>query len=425
MPEASVYRYISPAASPREDPKGFIEGARGFIREHVKPEDRVKIMVSGGVDSSVTAALFHLEIGDRLHVTHVDTGFMRLIKGREEPELVADMFAGFSNFKLVDGRSLFYERVMGIPEAEDKRLGFRKAYEIITDREMADSRCNVMTQGTILPDIIETDGRVKSQHNVHLRFEKVERLVEPIAGLCKDEVRKVAECLISTYGLTALENVIRRQPFPGPGLSIRAVGRVNPEKLSIEKRVNDLVESMIEEYTRKVYGIDLYIDPETGEQVPFQSFAAIFDSELRETPALVKRELERYGIMQSVLMDTRVTGVKDTGEIGKRRFERIYSRPICIRDNIEDYGTLREVGLSVPIKTNYSRVLYKITSGEEGSPYSTVIRSVRSVDAMSADIFEIPLEKLREIGEKILTVCNVTEVYFDVSGKPPATIEYE
>ncbi|MEM3737464.1 MAG: hypothetical protein QXJ75_05215, partial [Candidatus Bathyarchaeia archaeon] len=178
MPIATVFRYLKPEASPRDDPGKFVDGARDFIRKHVRPEDKVEVMVSGGADSTVTAALFHLEVGDRLYVTHVDTGFMRLLRGREESETIAERFSEFKNFKLVDGRRLFYEKVMGILDAEEKRLGFRKAYEIATDQQMVESGCNVMTQGTILPDIIETEGGVKSQHNVFLKFSGVEKVVE-------------------------------------------------------------------------------------------------------------------------------------------------------------------------------------------------------------------------------------------------------
>ncbi|MFQ5711541.1 MAG: hypothetical protein ACE5GD_07145 [Candidatus Geothermarchaeales archaeon] len=425
MPEATVFRYIPAEVSPREDPEGFVENARKFIRKHVKPEDAVKIMVSGGVDSTVTAALFHLEVGERLHVTHVDTGFMRLIGGREETEIVAERFSDFRHFKLVDARSLFYEKAMGIPDAEQKRLGFRRAYEIVTDGEMVESGCNVMTQGTILPDIIETDGGVKSQHNVQLRFSSVEKVVEPIAGLYKDEVREVAQSLWSAHGLKALKNVSTRQPFPGPGLSVRTIGVITPEKLALEKEANDLVESTVDNYTRQIYGVNLYIDPETGEQIPFQSFAATFDNKLVEAPQSVRVEVEKYGVKRCSLLDTKVTGVKGRLREGQGRLERIYSRPICIQTEVENYDVLREVGEKVPERTGFSRVLYRVAQGDEGSPHSVAIRSVRSVDALTAGIFEIPLERLRLMGEEMVRRCDVAEVYFDLSPKPPATIEYE
>ncbi|MCP8317534.1 MAG: hypothetical protein H3Z51_11865, partial [archaeon] len=110
MPIATIFRYVKPEVSPRKDHEGFVKGAREFIRKHVGSNDKVKIMVSGGVDSTVTAALFHLEIGDRLYVTHIDTGFMRLIRGKEESEIITERFSEFKNFKLINARPLFYEK---------------------------------------------------------------------------------------------------------------------------------------------------------------------------------------------------------------------------------------------------------------------------------------------------------------------------
>ncbi len=420
MPVATVFRYLKPEASPREDPGKFIEGARSFIREHVDPKDRVEIMVSGGADSTVTAALFHLEVGDRLYVTHVDTGFMRLLRGREESETIAEKFAAFKNFKLVNARPLFYEKVMGIPDAEEKRLGFRRAYEIATDQQMVESECNVMTQGTILPDIIETEGGVKSQHNVFLKFSRVEKVVEPVAGLCKDEIRKVASYLYAEYGLKALENASRRQPFPGPGLSVRTVGAITPEKLDVEKRANDIVEQAVDAYTHRQYGVNMYIDPKTGMQIPFQSFAATFDDRVVEAPANVKDTVEEEigGRGAGYLLDVNATGVRE----GKR----IYSRPLCLEVDFEpSYELLNRIGSDLPIRTGVSRVVYRVNAEAGSGKYVVAVRSVNSVDAMTATINPLPLQTLRAIAEEIVRSCNARMVYWDITPKPPATIEYE
>ncbi|MEM3383034.1 MAG: hypothetical protein QW698_03200 [Nitrososphaerales archaeon] len=420
MPITTVFRYIKPEVSPREDPEGFVKGARDFIRKHVKSDDKVKIMVSGGIDSSVTAVLFYLEIGDRLYVTHVDTGFMRLIGGKEESQLIADRFSEFKNFKLINARSLFYEKVMGIRDAEQKRIGFRKAYEIITDQQMRESNCNVMTQGTILPDIIETEGGIKSQHNVQLRFSNVQKIVEPLAGLFKDEVRKVAEFLWSNYKMKVLENISRRQPFPGPGLSIRAVGNITPEKLEVEKRANDIVEQMIDEYTRKKYNTNLYIDERTGEQIPFQSFAAIFDGIFTEEvndliPSLMEKK--RKNIKYKIL-DANVTGLKNN--------KRVYAPPLCIESYVDlSYDILEKIGSEIPLKTSFPRVLYKVNSNSGSSRYVIAIRSVNSIDAITASVNKIPIVEVKRIANEIVRQCNVKEVYWDISPKPPATIEYE
>ncbi len=420
MPVATVFRYIRPEVSPRKDTEGFVKGARDFIRKHVRLDEKVKIMVSGGVDSAVTAALFYLEIGDRLYVTHVDTGFMRMIKGKEESEIIAERFSEFKNFKLINARPLFYEKVMGIHDAEQKRLGFRRAYEIVTDQQMNESECSVMTQGTILPDIIETEGGIKSQHNVQLRFNEVQKIIEPLAGLCKDEARKVAEFLWSNYRMKALENVSRRQPFPGPGLSVRSVGVVTPEKLQIEKRANDIVEQMVEEYTKRRFDADLYIDEKTGEQIPFQSFAATFDGVFTEAtkdlmPLL--REKTRNSIRCKTL-NSNVTGVRD----GKR----VYSYPLCIESHVKLVpDVLEDIGSDVPSKTSFSRVLYRINSKVGSLKYAVAIRSVNSIDAIEATVNEIPIRILKRIANEIVKQCDVMEVYWDISPKPPATIEYE
>ena len=420
MPVATIFRYLKPVVSPREDSGKFVEGARRFIREHVGHNDRVEIMVSGGADSTVTAALFHLEVGDRLYVTHVDTGFMRQFRGREESETIAEKFADFKNFKLVNARPLFYEKVIGIPDAEEKRLGFRRAYEIATDQQMVESECNVMTQGTILPDIIETEGGVKSQHNVFLKFSKVEKVVEPVAGLCKDEIRKVAAYLFEEYGLKALENASRRQPFPGPGLSVRTVGTITPEKLDVEKRANDIVEQVVDAYTHRQYGVNMFIDLKTGEQIPFQSFAATFDDQVAEAPVSVKDAVvEVIGARASCyLLDVKATGVKDGS--------RIYSRPLCLEGDFEpSYELLNRIGSVIPTRTGVSRMLYRVNAKVGSGKYVVAVRSVNSVDAMTATVNPLPLQTLRAIADEVARSCDVRRVYWDITPKPPATIEYE
>ena len=420
MPIATIFRYIKPEVSPKKDSEGFVKGAREFIRKHVVSNDKVNIMVSGGVDSTVTAALFYLEIGDRLYVTHIDTGFMRLMGGKEESEIIAERFSEFKNFKLINARPLFYEKVMGINDAEQKRLGFRRAYEIVTDQQMNESDCNVMTQGTILPDIIETEGGIKSQHNVQLRFNNVQKIVEPLAGLYKDEVRKVAEFLWSNYKMKVLENVFRRQPFPGPGLSVRVVGSITREKLEVEKRANDLVEQMVDEYTKRRFGTNLYVDERTGEQIPFQSFAATFDSIFTEVTkdliSLLKEKTRKS--VQCKILNANVTGVKND--------KRVYSYPLCIESHAElSYDILKEIGSEIPLKTSFSRVLYKVNSKFGSSRYVVAIRSVNSTDAITATVNEIPIRNVRRIANEIVNQCDVREVYWDISPKPPATIEYE
>jgi GMP synthase (glutamine-hydrolysing) len=419
MTTAKIARFMNLTDAQRGEPKRFVEGALNFIRDNVDKNEKVEIMVSGGVDSSVTAALFHIELGDRLYTTHVDTGFMRLIKGVEEPEIISKEFSDFQNFKLINARELFYGKVMGIDDAEKKRLGFRESYEKVTDEQMVQSVCNVMTQGTIRPDIIETDGGVKSQHNVHLKFSKVEKIVEPLAGLFKNDVRKIAEFLYSEYKIQSLEHSYIRQPFPGPGLSVRTVGMITPEKLTIEKKANDILEQSIDEYIMSLHGTTMYINEQTGEQIPFQSFAATFDDRFSTVDGSV---IDRLKNKTKEKIDCRVLDVKATGV---REGKRVYSPILCLEMKDPNFNILEKIGREIPVETPFSRVLSKVDSKHGSLDYVVAIRSVNSIDALSAAINPIPKELIEKIANDIVSKCNVKEVYWDISSKPPATIEYE
>ncbi|MEM7825760.1 MAG: hypothetical protein QW412_02800 [Candidatus Aenigmatarchaeota archaeon] len=416
MSSALCQRFF-PEDEIKRDPKKFIEEARKFIRKSLNPNDKVLTLVSGGVDSSVNTALFELEIEKRLYAVHLNTGFMRLIKGREESEIVRERFSGLSNFSVINEEFTFYKNVFGIDDAEEKRKGFQEAYRLVTDNLVSYYNCNVMTHGTIFPDIKETPV-IKTQHNVDVPFKKVKKVVEPLAGLCKNEVRKVAKVLFEEYGFKFLEGVDKRQPFPGPGLSVRVVGKANISKLNVEKEANDIVEQRIEQYANELFGTSMYIDPKTEEQVPFQSFAATFDNKFEKTPKDASERISNiFGKLDSKILSTKATGIVNE--------KRVYNFPICIESKGLKIKTLKEIGRILPYVTGFSRVLYKVAEGNEKSPYTVAIRSVRSRDAVYAKLFEVPSERLSKIGKEIVNKCDVAEVYFDVSSKPPATIEYE
>lgn len=411
MPSITRYRYLKPEVRPTEDPKKFIDNAIEFIHKCIKTypvSERVELLASGGVDSSVDAALFNLAIGDKLYITHIDTGFMRLINGEEESKLVAQRFSNIENFEVTNARPLFYGAVFGESDAEKKRIKFRdNAYRIVADQQIVRHRVNTLTDGTILPDIKETP-IVKTQHNVDVPYNSVKKEIQPLAGLYKNEVRILAGYLYETYGFKFLRSVQDRQPLPGPGLMVRTVGSIDLKKLNTEKMANDIVERIIDSYVYSIYGKRMYIHPETGEQIPFQSFAATFDNKFIETPVYK-------------LLGTKVTGIKD----GKR----VYNYAVCIEKPMEN---LIDNGRRIPAITGFSRVLYKIGDGKEDASYVVAVRSVRSIDAVTAYPFELPENVLKNIGRQIIDkLPDVAAVYFDVSPKltyenfTSATIEYE
>ena len=313
-------------------PVNVIDRAVGRIRHQVGDEEAL-CALSGGVDSAVAALMVHRAIGDRLTCVFVDTGLLR----EDEPEQVEETFARHFKVPLVHVKAAdrFLARLEGVEDPEEKRrrIGeeFIRVFEEVA-REHREAR--FLVQGTLYPDVIESGSRtaakIKSHHNVGGLPERMDlELVEPLRDLFKDEVRTVGEEL----GLP--EEIVRRQPFPGPGLAVRIVGEVTRERLEIVRGADRVVQ---EEIKRAGLHQDLW-----------QAFA--------------------------VLLSLRSVGVMGDG--------RTYQHPV-------------------------------------------IVRAVTSEDAMTADWARLPHETLEAISSRIVReVAGVNRVAYDVSSKPPATIEWE
>ena len=325
----------------------FIEEACARIREQVG-DQKVVLGLSGGVDSSVTAALLHKAIGDQLTCIFVNNG---LLRSREE-EIVQRVFG--ENFhvrlKYVDASKRFLAVLKGVtdPETKRKNIGseFIKVFQHATEELLEEDRRNgvrkhggykFLAQGTLYPDVIESvsiEGNpaqvIKSHHNVGGLPEKMHfALVEPVRQLFKDEVRQAGLQL----GLP--KEIVYRQPFPGPGLAVRVLGEVTPERLSILREADTIVVSEME-------SSDWYYRV-------WQSFA--------------------------VLLPVRSVGVMGD--------QRTYENTI-------------------------------------------VLRIVESLDGMTADWVRLPYELLARISARISNeVKGVNRVCYDISSKPPSTIEWE
>jgi GMP synthase (glutamine-hydrolysing) len=303
------------------DAARFVEDAVEEVREEVGDGNAV-IALSGGVDSSVAATLAYEAIGDRLTAVYVDTGLMR--KG--ETEGIRETFAFMDSLRVVEAQDRFLDALSGVTDPEEKRhvIGeqFIREFETVAREVGADH----LVQGTIYPDRIESEGNIKSHHNVGGLPEAVdfEGIVEPVRDLYKDEVRDVAREL-------GLEEVIsERMPFPGPGLAVRIVGEVTEEKVEVARDATHVVEDELEEFE------------------PWQAFAAVLG---------------------------KATGVKGDNRV---------------------HG------------------------------WVVAVRSVESRDGMTARAQELPWEVLQRIQSRITgTNPNVARVVYDVTHKPPATIEYE
>lgn len=391
------HRLIDP---PRE-PKNFVKSAIQFLEKHCKGK-KVFCALSGGIDSSAAYLLLKKAEINVIPV-FIDHGLMRIIRGVEERDYINKLFP---DTMIIDIRDKFLPKIYGEEDAEVKRKLFKAAYSETISEVIKEENCDLLADGTILPDIEEsfgvkiTDlketmslkeelslkdknikGFVKSQHNLEIEYD-VEATVQPVASLTKAEVRKVLEYLEMPAEL------IYRKAFPGPALSARIIGPVSPENLEFEKKVHDIVESTIDDFYTETHGRAMIIN-DRGEQEPFQAFAAT------TTDVLLRQ----------------VTGIIEGS--------RTYEVPLSIKGEW-DFDKLTNFASQIK---GYARVLYELHESEKGI-YDVIIRSINSSDARTASVTNLPIEVIEELKYKLLEIPKTKNIYLDITPKPPATIEY-
>ncbi len=341
----------------------IIDDSVAAIREQVG-SDRVILGLSGGVDSSVVAALCAKAIGKQLVCVFVNHGLLR----KNEPEEVEEVFTKQFDvdFIHVHAEDRYAQLLAGVtdPEAKRRIIGeqFWKEFFAVAEEVAGDGEpVKFLAQGTIYPDIIESGARktggkastIKSHHNLipfpdGVHFD----LIEPLDHFFKDEVRALGSAL----GLP--DHIVHRQPFPGPGLAIRIIGEVTPEKLEILKNADAIVREELDAYNEQLF-------EKSGERN---------GEVVRESAGgpEVERSVWQYF---AVLPDVRSVGVMGD--------ERTYQHPI-------------------------------------------ILRAVESSDAMTADWAKLPYDVLARISSRIVAeVPGINRVAYDITSKPPATIEWE
>ncbi|WP_365863851.1 glutamine-hydrolyzing GMP synthase [Cetobacterium sp.] len=312
----------------------YIEQTVKSIKETVG-DKKVLLGLSGGVDSSVAAALIHKAIGDQLICIFVDTGLLRKDEAKNVMEIYGENF--HMNIKCVDAEERFLSKLAGVTDPEAKRKIIGKEFvEVFNDEASKLTDVKFLAQGTIYPDVIESQSvkgpsaTIKSHHNVgglpeDMKFE----LLEPLRELFKDEVRAVGREL----GIPA--HMVDRHPFPGPGLGIRILGEVDKEKADILREADDI-------FIKELRAADLYKEVS-------QAFVVLLP-------------------------------VKSVGVMGD---ERTYE-------------------------------------------YTAVLRSANTIDFMTATWSRLPYEFLDKVSNRIINeVKGINRLTYDISSKPPATIEWE
>lgn len=315
-------------------PNAFVDETVQSLKDQLG-NDKVILGLSGGVDSSVAAVLLHKAIGDNLHCIFVDNGLLR----KNEFSQVLDSYKGMGlNVKGVNASQLFYDELNGLTDPEAKRKAIGKVFVDVFDAEskLVDD-AKWLGQGTIYPDVIESvsatggpSATIKSHHNVGGLPDYMKlQVVEPLRLLFKDEVRRIGR------SMNMSEALLGRHPFPGPGLGIRILGDVTPEKVAILQDVDDIFISSLKED-------GLYND--------VWQAGAIF------------LPIQSVGVMGD---------------------ERTYENAVALR-------------------------------------------AVTSTDGMTADWCHLPYEFLAKVSNKIINqVKGINRVTYDISSKPPATIEWE
>jgi len=341
---ALLDRFVLQIAGARPDwvMRDHVEEAVARIREQVG-EEEVILGLSGGVDSSVAAALIHRAIGEQLTCVFVDHGLLRLNEGR----MVMDMFVGRLHAKVihVDASEQFLGHLKGVtdPEAKRKIIG-REFVEVFQAEAKKLQNAKWLAQGTIYPDVIESGGAktkkattIKSHHNVGGLPETLGlKLLEPLRDLFKDEVRELGVAL----GLPP--EMVYRHPFPGPGLGVRILGEVKPEFASLLQRADAIFIEELRNFRDEASGKSWY-------DLTSQAFAVFLP-------------------------------VKSVGVMGDGR--------------------------------TYD--------------YVVALRAVQTSDFMTADWAELPYALLKKVSSRIINeVRGINRVTYDVSSKPPATIEWE
>ncbi len=414
------------------------------LLEQVRAEvgdKNVFLFVSGGVDSTVAFVLLTRAIGpERVYGLHIDNGFLRLGE-MEKVKGYMDSF-GFTNFHQLDASSRFHDAVSGLVDPEQKRKAVARTFLEIKDDVFADLGLTpeawLLGQGTIYPDLItsgvtKNSDVIKTHHNSLLDERETLCLIEPMKDLYKDEVREIG------LKLDLPREFLWKEPFPGPGNSVRVLGQVTPDKLKLQAEVDAIIDSCLK---------DTRWYSELWHKFPVLGIV----SELKEEPALKdqivgRRSAERREAVRrsQEILDDAIAGlgplprtakavVLPVRSVGIKGDAKAYEHPLCLA--IRDEGgwvklpddLMESVSSRITNQVDgVNRVVYDITERPIDEPWDVLIflRMLVSTDTMTADWAHIEEEVLRRMGREIMGHGGVDRVMLDITQKPPGMMEWE
>lgn len=356
------------------------------VRENIVKEikqkvgsKRILMAISGGVDSLVAAVLIKEAIGKNLKLLFIDTGLLRNYDTEDLKKAVRS--TNLKNLKIVDASSRFLKALKGITDPEEKRKKIARIYFQILEEEAKKIKgVKFLGQGTIYPDRIESAqptkhaDKIKSHHNVTSPAGLKLELIEPLADLYKDEVRSIGKLL------NIPQEFLQRHPFPGPGLAIRILGEVTEERLTILRQVDE-----------------------------------IFIAELKKSGVIYNKEVSRSSTsLRSLSRKNEISNLKE-----------VSLRSTSLRSSSRKKGTSdlkvgQALAALLPVKS------VGVMGDSRTYSYIVSLRSVDTQDFMTADWSKIPYDILEKISTRIVNeVRGVNRVLYDITQKPPATIEYE
>ncbi len=401
------------------------------IKDQAGDDKQVFLLLSGGVDSTVAFVLLEKALGrERVYGLHIDNGFMRL--GESTKVMAALKKAGFGNLHVVDASSRFLAAVKGVVDPEQKRTIIGEMFVEVANKEMQKIGVGTMRdafllgQGTIYPDTIESGGtkhadKIKTHHNqidLIKQMTKEGKVIEPLRSLYKDEVRAIGkQCKIA-------KSLLDRHPFPGPGLSIRTLCSDGDNGIAEAAEINLKIAEIIQRSGLKV----------SGHVLPMKSVGVQGDERSYKHPAVIIgnatwKQLNDLSVRltNEVFQINRVLWLvspKAIAVAAKMQSAYLTQERLDLLRVADDMVT-RQIQEDKLVDQIWQFPVVLVPFGNQPQGESIMLRPIQSQEAMTVNFYQMPKPTLTAIKKQLLAIPYIDFIFYDITNKPPATIEWE